>query len=133
MARRLATCGTTRSSSPLTAPAFLHLADGMTHIRILLNCPDLDTARRIAAALLDERLVACANIYPQVESHYVWQNAREVETEVPLALKTRADLFDRIEARLGELHPYEVPPLVALPLVAIHRPFAAWVDEMTGA
>jgi periplasmic divalent cation tolerance protein len=105
----------------------------VTPVRILLNCPDRETARSLAAALLDARLVACANIYPEVESHFVWQGARQVETEVPLVLKSRADLMPRIERKVAELHPYEVPPLVAQNLDLAHRPFVDWVAEMTDA
>jgi len=103
----------------------------MTPVRLLLNCPDRETARRIAAGLLDARLVACANIYGEIESHYVWQGERQVETEVPLALKSRADLIPAIEALVRDLHPYDVPPLVAQHLDFAHGSFAEWVAEMT--
>ncbi len=103
----------------------------MTPTRLLLNCPDADTARAVAVALLDARLVACANIYAPIESHYVWNGARQIETEVPLALKTRAELIPDIEARLADLHPYDVPPLVEVPLGFVHAPFADWIAEMT--
>ncbi len=103
----------------------------MAPVRLLLNCPDRETARRIAAGLLEARLVACANIYADIESHYVWQGERQVETEVPLALKSRADLIPAIEARVRELHPYDVPPLVAQHLDFAHGPFADWIAEMT--
>lgn len=105
----------------------------MTPTRLLLNCPDAETARAVAAALLDARLVACANIYAPIESHYVWAGERQVETEVPLALKTRAELIPQIAARLAGLHPYDVPPLVELPLGFVHPPFADWIAEMTVA
>ena len=103
----------------------------MTTTRLLLNCPDAAVATRIAEALLDARLIACANIYPEITSHYVWQGERQVETEVPLAMKTRADLVPRIEAMVAELHPYDVPPLVEQPLGFVHAPYAAWVREVT--
>ena len=103
----------------------------MTPVRLLLNCPDRETARAVAAALLDARLVACANIYPEIESHFVWQGERQVETEVPLALKSRADLVPAIEAAVRRHHPYDVPPLVAQHLDFAHGPFAEWVAEMT--
>jgi periplasmic divalent cation tolerance protein len=104
----------------------------LTPVRILLNCPDRETARALAASLLDAGLVACANIYPEIESHYVWQGARQVESEVPLALKSRANLLPEIERMVRELHPYDVPPLVAQHLDFAHRPFADWIAESTG-
>ncbi|MEL6207096.1 MAG: divalent-cation tolerance protein CutA [Pseudomonadota bacterium] len=105
----------------------------MTPTRLLLTCPDINTARAIAGALLDARLVACANIYPEIESHYMWDGARQVESEVPMALKTRADLIPAIEAKLQDLHPYDVPALVAQHLDFAHGPYADWIAEMTDA
>ena len=103
----------------------------MTTVRLLLNCPDREAARSIAPALHDARLVACANIYAEIESHYVWQGERQVETEVPLALKSRGDLVPAIEAKVRALHPYDVPPLVAQTMDHVHAPFSDWVAEMT--
>lgn len=99
--------------------------------RLLVHCPDLETARNLAAALLDARLVACANIYGEIESHYVWQGTREAETETPLALKTRADLIPAVAAMVERLHPYDVPPIVAQRLDFVHPPYADWVAQMT--
>jgi len=99
--------------------------------RLLVHCPDRETARALAAALLDARLVACANIYGEIESHYVWQGTREAGTEIPLALKTRAELIPAVCAMVAELHPYDVPPIVAQRLDAVYPPYAAWVAEMT--
>ena len=99
--------------------------------RLLVHCPDLATARALAAALLDARLVACANIYGEIESHYVWQGDREAGTEIPLALKTRAELIPAVAAMVEELHPYDVPPIVAQRLDYVYPPYADWVAEMT--
>jgi periplasmic divalent cation tolerance protein len=103
----------------------------MAVTRLLVHCPDRETARSLAAALLDARLVACANIYGEIESHYVWQGTREAETEIPLALKTRSDLIPAVAAMVERLHPYDVPPIVAQKLDFVHRPYADWVVEMT--
>jgi periplasmic divalent cation tolerance protein len=99
--------------------------------RLIVHCPDRESARALAAALLDERLVACANLYGEIESHYVWQGTREAETEIPLALKTRADLIPEVAAMVERLHPYDVPPIVAQKLDFVHPPYADWVIEMT--
>jgi periplasmic divalent cation tolerance protein len=103
----------------------------MTVTRLLVHCPDRETARSLAAALLDARLVACANIYGEIESHYVWQGTREAETEIPLALKTRSELIPAVAAMVERLHPYDVPPIVAQRLDFVHAPYADWVAEMT--
>jgi periplasmic divalent cation tolerance protein len=99
--------------------------------RLLVHCPDRETARALAAALLDARLVACANIYGEIESHYVWQGTREAETEIPLALKTRAELVPAVAAMVQILHPYDVPPIVAQRLDYVIPAYADWVVEMT--
>lgn len=99
--------------------------------RLLLNCPDLDTARTIAAALLDAELIACANIYPPIESHYVWQGERVSEPEIPLVMKTRSAHIPAIEAQVDKLHPYDVPPLVAQTLDYTTQGYGDWVAEVT--
>ncbi|MEM1428862.1 MAG: divalent-cation tolerance protein CutA [Pseudomonadota bacterium] len=103
----------------------------MPTTRLLVNCPNAAVATELAEALLEARLVACANIYPEITSHYVWQGARQVETEVPLLLKTRPSLVPEVEAMVVRLHPYDVPPLVEMPLGFVHAAYDAWVEEMT--
>ncbi len=87
-------------------------------------------ARRIADALLAERLAACIQLL-EIESHYVWQGARTTEPEVMLLVKTRADLFDRTIARIKALHPYETPEIVAQTFSAGFAPYLAWIADNT--
>lgn len=106
----------------------------MTEVcRLILMCPDLETARRLAAALLDARLVACANIYPEIESHYVWQGERVSAPEIPLVLKSRPEHILEIESMVVDLHPYDVPPLVSQTLDMTTVAYADWVAEVTKA
>lgn len=100
------------------------------HVSVYVTCPDRDTARRIARELLARRLVACANLAP-VESLYWWQGAIEEAQEVAMLLKTRRELADQVVAAVAELHPYEVPCAVALPLAVGHAPFLDWIDAQT--
>lgn len=102
----------------------------MTDVRVIYStAPDVDTAARIARSLVDERLAACGNILPGVRSIYRWQGIVEDEPEVVLILKTRADRVDALTRRLAELHPYDVPDVVALPVDAGHGPYLDWVRE----
>lgn len=103
----------------------------MSVLRLLLNCPDKATAERIAAALLDAQLIACANVYPPMSSHYVWEGSLRSETEVPLILKTRTSLWTEVEASVLELHPYDVPPLIGDVMDFATADFAAWVIAVT--
>ncbi|MES2254759.1 MAG: divalent-cation tolerance protein CutA [Pseudomonadota bacterium] len=90
-----------------------------------------DDARRIADALLSERLAACVQ-FLEIESHYVWKGERMAEPEVMLLAKTRADLFDRAIARIRTLHPYETPEIVAQNFSAGFAPYLTWVADNTG-
>lgn len=100
---------------------------------ILTNCPDADTADRIAEALIGARLAACANRYAPIVSLYHWQGRVEKGAEVPLLIKTRADLAERAAAEVRRLHPYDVPPILRIPVEA-NADFLDWIgDETTGA
>ena len=90
-----------------------------------------EEARRIADALLAERLAACVQLL-DIESHYLWQGARKAEPEVMLLVKTRAALFDSVIARIHALHSYQTPEIVAQPFAAGFAPYLAWISESTG-
>ena len=85
-------------------------------------------ARRIADILLAERLAACVQFLP-IESHYVWKGEKMAEPEIMLLAKTRADLFDRVIARIKALHPYETPEIVAQNFSAGFAPYLAWIAD----
>ena len=86
----------------------------MTALLCLSTCPDADSARRIADALVDARLAACVSVVPGVLSTYRWQGAIERSEEVLLLIKTTHDALPALQARLPELHPYELPELLAV-------------------
>lgn len=99
---------------------------------VLCTAPDQATAEHIAGALVDEQLAACVNILPQLTSVYRWQGTRETDTEVLLIIKTREGVYQNLERRVVELHPYELPEVVAVPLVGGLTGYLTWVDQMTG-
>ncbi len=105
----------------------------MPVLRLLLNCPDRDCARAIASALLDARLVASANLHPEIESHYVWDGARVSAPETPLVLVAPPRHLTAIEALVAALHPYDAPPLIAQELVWTTDAVARWVEDVTKA
>lgn len=100
-------------------------------IDVLITCPDASVAGRIARAIVEARLAACASIGGEIASVYRWKGAIEQADEVALQLKTRADLFDRLCAHVKPLHPYEVPCIIAVELVGIDPTYAAWLEEET--
>lgn len=105
--------------------------DDRSFLDVWINCPDHDTAERIAEAAVGERLAACANIFAPVSSLYRWKGKVEREDEVPLLLKTRDSLFEELGARVRALHPYEVPAIVATALERIDPAYAAWLAAET--
>jgi len=88
-----------------------------------------EDAERIARALVERRLAACVNVVPGVVSIYRWKGAVEKDEERLLVIKTRAERLEALREALVELHPYEVPELVALRVEAGHAPYLAWLDE----
>jgi periplasmic divalent cation tolerance protein len=98
---------------------------------VLTNCPDAASARRIALALVEQRLAACVNQLAPVQSVYRWQGAIEDAAEVPLLIKCTRARYPAVEAAIRELHPYRVPEIVAWPVAAGYGPYLRWVDDET--
>ncbi|MEK7466992.1 MAG: divalent-cation tolerance protein CutA [Planctomycetota bacterium] len=98
------------------------------HSVILMTAPDAACADRIARALVEERLAACVNVLPEMQSIYRWEGKLEESREVLLIAKTRSVLFQKLEARVRSLHPYQVPEIIAWPLTDGSRPYLSWLD-----
>jgi periplasmic divalent cation tolerance protein len=94
-------------------------------LAVLTTLADVEAARQLVRKLVDERLVACGNIIPGVESIYRWKDVIETGAEVLVVLKTTADAYEAVARRISELHPYDVPEVIALP---IRRGAAAYMD-----
>lgn len=96
---------------------------------VLVTAPDLKTARRLARAALSARLIACANLIPNVESHYWWRGKIESGAEVLLALKTRNANLAALEKLVLAKHPYDTPEFVVLPLAAGNQKYLTWLAD----
>jgi periplasmic divalent cation tolerance protein len=94
---------------------------------VLVTVPDHETAAGLARRLVEEGLAACVNVVPGVRSIYRWQGALQEDAEILLIAKTRAALVPALAARVGALHPYELPEVIALPVVAGSEPYLDWV------
>lgn len=101
----------------------------MAALVIHCSCPDMATAGRIARALVEERLAACVQVLPEMMSIYSWRGEVQQETEVLLLAKTTRERLDALKARLDELHPYEVPELLALEAVDGLARYLGWIEQ----
>jgi periplasmic divalent cation tolerance protein len=86
-------------------------------------------AEKIARALVEERLAACVNVVPGVMSVYRWKGVVEKENELMLVIKTTGERVEHLKARLLELHPYELPEVVVIPVVGGHKAYLDWLEE----
>jgi periplasmic divalent cation tolerance protein len=100
-------------------------------LTVLTNCPDEESAREIAVALVDLRLAACVNQLAPVRSVFRWQGQVETADEIPLLIKCTRERYPQVEAEIRARHPYSVPEIVALPVVAGYGPYLRWVDDET--
>ena len=100
----------------------------------LIWCPFADEASAEAAArqLLDERLIACANILPPMRSLYAWEGERGEATEVGVLFKTDASALERATARLAEIHPYDTPAVLGWRTDTAASTTAAWLRAAVG-
>ena len=108
------------------------MRDGADLALVFMTAPDAEVAERVGRALVRERLAACATVIPGVTSVYRWEGEVRADAEVQVLLKTRGALVDRLFRRAAELHPYEVPELVAAPLAGVSEPYRRWVLDETG-
>lgn len=104
----------------------------MEFIVVLVTAPTEEEAVKIANTLVGEKLAACANIIKGVRSIYFWQGKVEDDSEVLMVIKTRASLFEKLSKRVNELHPYDVPECVALPIADGLKPYMDWLSKVTG-
>lgn len=98
---------------------------------LLSTVPDPRIGRRVAKALVEEKLAACVNILPGLESVYRWQGRVHRDAEALLVVKTSVSAAPRAMARLRALHPYEVPEIVRIDSVDVLASYGAWVRDNT--
>ena len=107
----------------------MHATSATSVVIVLTTLPaDADPAP-LARQLIGERLAACVNALPIMQSIYRWEGAVQEENERQLVIKTSAGRLDALQERLHQLHPYQVPEFVVLPAAAASRGYAQWVDD----
>jgi periplasmic divalent cation tolerance protein len=98
-------------------------------IVVLTTCESEDEAGRIARFLVEKRVAACVNILPKARSIYRWKGAVEDAQEFLLLIKTRRDIFETLRAELSKIHSYEIPEIIALPVVDGSESYLGWIDR----
>ena len=96
---------------------------------VLVTAPNLKVARKLAKIILQARLVACANLVPQIESHYWWRGKLESAAEVLIILKTTPARLPQLQKCVLKNHPYETPEFVVLPVTSGNKQYLDWVVE----
>lgn len=100
-------------------------------IVVLTHVPDQICAERIAKALIKSKLAACVNIGSRCQSVYEWENKLEVQTEIPIHIKTSRQCYTELEALILEMHPYELPDIISLNVDGGLNQYLQWVNGQT--
>ena len=98
---------------------------------VLTTVADRAAGTALAQVLLERRLAACVTVGAPVDSLYHWRGRIETGSEVPLTIKTRAALYDKVEAAIREIHDYELPEIVAVPITHGYEPYIGWLAAET--
>ncbi len=99
------------------------------NLLVLCTCPDGNIAQSLAKTLVERKLAACVSIVNAIQSVYCWQGKIHQDTEVLLLIKTTTNGWAALEQALLELHPYDVPEIIAMPIVAGSKDYLSWVGE----
>jgi periplasmic divalent cation tolerance protein len=117
--------------SELPAKEQAGVGTGAEALLVLITTGSQEEAEKIARKLVEERLAACVNIVPQVRSLFWWENKVSEEEEVLLIVKTRRSRFGALVLRVKALHSYQVPEIIALPIVEGSLSYLQWIDKST--
>jgi periplasmic divalent cation tolerance protein len=98
-------------------------------IVVLSTCDTEEEAKRVAHHLVEQRLAGCVNILPGARSVYRWKGKTEEAAEFLLLIKSSRDLFPALRAELQKVHSYEIPEVIALPIVDGSEPYLSWLDS----
>ncbi len=96
---------------------------------VLVTTPNLKTARALAKAALQKRLIACANLIPKLESHYWWQGKIETSPEILMLLKTTTPKLTALEKLILTRHPYDTPEFIVLPITRGNKRYLNWLGH----
>jgi len=101
------------------------------HVQIITTTGTKTDAQRIARALVEKRLAGCVQVVGPISSTYRWKGSTETAEEWLCIVKSRGELYPRLEQAIQAIHPYEVPEILAVPIVQGERQYLKWLDEVT--
>jgi periplasmic divalent cation tolerance protein len=99
------------------------------YVLIMVTCASKEEARKVSGRLLAKRLVACTGILPKIESKFWWKGKLDSAAEILVTMKTVRSNFKKIEAEIKRIHSYEVPEIIAVPIVAGSRDYLDWMSR----
>jgi periplasmic divalent cation tolerance protein len=100
-------------------------------IIILTTYPDIIAAKKVAHSLINQKLAACVNLLPQMTSIYLWEGKIESGEELQLLIKTRRSLFSEVKNYILDHHPYELPEILCIPVLAGSEGYLNWIEKTT--
>lgn len=107
------------------------IAESSEHLVVMNTCPDSETAGRIAADLVDRRLAACVQVLPGLQSYFHWDGEVDRAEEHLLLIKTSSVSYPALEQRILELHPYELPEIIGVPVSKGLPEYLSWINNYT--
>ena len=103
------------------------------HLLVLTTFPDRDSAMACAQQLIRKKLAACVNVLPSLSSVYEWNNDVQVGEELLILIKTTGARYSQLEAQLRQIHPYELPEIIATPITHGFQGYLSWMEAQTAA
>lgn len=107
------------------------MTDKTDHLLVLSTCPGSITAKRIANDLVESKFAACVQVVPNIQSFFRWGGSINSAEEHLLLIKTTAERYQQVQDRICTLHPYELPEIVAVPIITGLAGYLAWVEKNT--
>lgn len=98
---------------------------------VFVTCPNNKVAENIANILLKKKLAACVNIIPKIKSLYWWEGKVEKGNEILIIIKTKSELFKKVENEVKRNHPYKVPEIVSVKIDKGFKKYLNWIEEVT--
>lgn len=101
------------------------------YLLVLSTCPESAVAEKIANELVQDRLAACVQIIPGVQSFFRWAGKVDNQDELLMFIKTTADKYGELEMKIKTLHPYELPEIIAVPISTGFSDYLSWIEDNT--